>query len=142
MGGAEVIAPSSKKEVELYNNPIFVWINRFLLTSLLLLWGFGFSRGKPPFMCRDDTIQHVYSGDTIPFYVLLSICLVLPRFFIRYFYSGGSEEYRVHKYLFYMTLLYPLFLNEVTKCYCCAPRPHFMDTCDPDVDRETCHTIG
>lgn len=121
--------------------------------------GLSYSGLIPPrgagFYCDDQSIKHTYKGDTISVVNLFLGSLLLPIFFIlpielyekwrkfrhtdvrSYLLSSWENSWKVWQSLLLGELLV-LILTEFPKSVISEPRPHFWDTCKPNVTKEIC----
>jgi len=126
-----------------------------LAPCLALLWGL-----IPPiqgsFHCSDPSIQFPYHGDTVSKKLLIS-GVILPVFFLilltEVFHVPWNQGLRTvitttatvtgKVFLrYWITLTANVLLNLVLKILTSTPRPHFIDTCQPDWERINCTENG
>jgi len=131
----------------------------FLLAVVLGVLGLSYSGMIPPrgagFYCDDQSIKHSYRGDTISVVNLFAVTLFIPILFIfpleayqkkrkyaevrSYIASGWRKSWKIWQALLLGQLLV-LMLTEFSKSIVSEPRPHFWDTCKPNVTKEICDT--
>lgn len=107
------------------------------------------------FHCDDRTIKHAYHGDTITLGCLLTINLAIPLFvFIvveTWNYNGAGCSPLPTKGFrpflrnlgrvsldYFLGMVFTLYLTEFMKLLVSELRPHFMDTCRPNVNPIRC----
>lgn len=136
----------------------------FVIASRQWKWflgclGMSYSGMIPPrgagFYCDDQSIRHVYRGDTISVINLFAVTLFAPILFIfpietywkkrkhaeirSYLTSGWKKAWKIWQALLLGELLV-LMLTEFSKSIISEPRPHFWDSCKPNVTKEICDT--
>lgn len=94
-----------------------------------------------PFICNDPKISKHFKGDTISFtevlaYVIIGplITLVLLECFKKKFEGKITENWKKVYLDYLLGLLYTATLTEVGKASIVELRPHFLDTCRPNVN--------
>lgn len=154
----------------------------FVFFSVLGCLGMSYSGMIPPrgagFYCDDQSIRHVYRGDTISVINLFAVTLFAPILFVSrnifrvtclelssltlifscqifpietywkkrkhaeirsYLTSGWKKAWKIWQALLLGELLV-LMLTEFSKSIISEPRPHFWDSCKPNVTKEICDT--
>lgn len=115
------------------------------------------------FYCGDPTIQEKRGLDTMPTTILF-VLLFFPTIFVMYLtekmsrsgiinpvdkqvttngqkkQSGPWQQTKVVYSHFLKGLLLTTFVNEVIKVIVAEPRPHFYETCNPDLTGQICPT--
>jgi len=106
------------------------------------------------FQCDDPSIRHKYTGDSVPTKLLFQMVL-LPIIFIVFFTELNVLQRQLKKSFLTaikqssLTTLYVYFsywvgqsvntiVNISLKCMASTPRPHFLDTCQPDWNKIDC----
>ncbi|KAF4519083.1 hypothetical protein B566_EDAN001675 [Ephemera danica] len=116
---------------------------------LFLLVEFGWVPGvQTGFYCDDPSIAYRYDGDTIRITVLLLVSFFVPLLAMWVVESGccfcpavaaGARAKRGlrHAWVWYreylLGLVFTLLIVDVAKVIVGEPRPHFLDSCKPDV---------
>lgn len=105
------------------------------------------------FYCDDPTIVFAYSGDTVSTYMLFLgmllptlLVIVLTEFAWLPKGENLSDTMKVawrkamrHYGNLISGLVFGAFINEVIKTLVAEPRPHFLDTCRPDMTKVDCN---
>ncbi|XP_065569558.1 putative phosphatidate phosphatase [Artemia franciscana] len=106
------------------------------------------------FYCNDLSIKHIYKGDTVGTMELLAIIFAVPFFFFffieRFQIQNGQRvmdsvllkrafDRTVAIYrTYFVGQVFVMTAVEVSKTIISEPRPHFLDTCKPNITEETC----
>jgi len=144
-----------------YSVKLWARILDFVLIAVVLgVLGLSYSGLIPPrgagFYCDDQTIKHTYRGDTISVINLFFVTLFVPILFIfpievfekkrkyaddvrSYVVSGWRKSWKIWQALLLGELLV-LMLTEFSKSIVSEARPHFWDTCKPNVSQAICDT--
>jgi len=107
------------------------------------------------FRCSDPSIQYPYQGDTVPTKILLSM-VILPVLVIVFLTElphaqevtvvASCKKAAVTTGLvfvrFWVSLTWNIAINMALKTMTAIPRPHFIDSCQPDWGRINCSQYG
>lgn len=117
---------------------------------LMLLSHIGYiPKGHTSILCDDPSINRMFTGDTVPMTALLLMSTItpflnilllewaLPRSKARNLREATDLAWRFFKDLFFGQLV-ALLIIEFFKMTVSEARPHFMQTCKPNISEELC----
>lgn len=115
-----------------------------LVTTVLLITELGYIPGtKLGYTCNDPVISHKYRGDTVSPAVLMVGSTIMPLFVLLFTEILTKQTFKkvfVTELWFYYkecligsTLV--LLITEVAKVVVGEHRPHFLDVCEPDTNK-------
>ncbi|XP_017776854.1 PREDICTED: uncharacterized protein T28D9.3-like isoform X2 [Nicrophorus vespilloides] len=137
-------APENLKRKKIHIRPAY-FVNGIIIIIVSLIVGlteFGFlPQTKRGFYCKDPSLSFPYQGDTISNTLLLSVsfagsCILLAL--VEYLRLGSKTKLVLEvSWRWYRDMLVGMVLTllviEVCKVIAGEMRPHFLDTCVPDV---------
>ncbi|KAJ8942707.1 hypothetical protein NQ318_023439 [Aromia moschata] len=119
-------------------------MHKILITSLLIISELGYIQGKKlGFTCNDPLISHKFNGDTISSAVLIAGSFLLPLVVLLITEIlgkqtvkklHGAELWSIYKECLVGVMLV-LSITQVAKLIIGEHRPHFLDVCEPDANR-------
>jgi len=132
---------------------VFLYLSIFIPLLLSILGRFEFELGS--FNCNDPSIRLQYRGNTLSRKVVVFIIFIPIIFFVfitellrgaRSSWKEQAKEAAVVtasiyvRYLVYSTL--NILINDILKVLSSVPRPHFIETCEPDWSQINCTANG
>lgn len=94
------------------------------------------------FKCQDPSISYPFKGDTVTMTILLITCTAGPIFIlilIEWLREKSFKRIKIDMIWFYyrevlIGTTVVLLITEVMKLLVGEPRPHFLDSCEPDAN--------